>query len=96
MGGPPVGLDIAQMLERMPQTHIEGLKPGETIVVSSASNARSDRLTAILLVGNADSLLQIEEVLKRLKADDDTDYQIVLLRFYSGLDEPQSAKALVT
>jgi hypothetical protein len=43
----------------MPQARIEDLKAGETIVVSSASNAKNDHITAILLLGNAEALLQM-------------------------------------
>ncbi len=59
MPGAPGGFDIGQMVERMPQARIEDLKAGETIVVSSASNAKSDHITAILLLGNAEALLQM-------------------------------------
>lgn len=59
MPGTPGGVDIGQMVERMPQARIEDLKAGETIVVSSASNAKSDHITAILLLGNAEALLQM-------------------------------------
>ena len=59
MPGAPAGFDIGQMVERMPQARIEDLKAGETIVVSSASNAKSDHITAILLLGNAEALLQM-------------------------------------
>jgi hypothetical protein len=59
MTGAPGGFDIGQMVERMPQARIEDLKAGETIVVSSASNAKNDHITAILLLGNAEALLQM-------------------------------------
>lgn len=59
MPGTPGGVDIGQMVERMPQARIEDLKAGETIVVSSASNAKNDHITAILLLGNAEALLQM-------------------------------------
>jgi hypothetical protein len=59
MPGAPGGFDIGQMVERMPQARIEDLKAGETIVVSSASNAKNDHITAILLLGNAEALLQM-------------------------------------
>jgi hypothetical protein len=57
--GAPGGFDIGQMVDRMPQARIEDLKAGETIVVSSASNAKNDHITAILLLGNAEALLQM-------------------------------------
>ena len=59
MPGAPGGFDIGQMVERMPQARIEDLKAGETIVVSSASNAKNDHITAILLLGNAEALVQM-------------------------------------
>ena len=62
-GGPPGGMDIGQMIERMPQGSIGDLKVGETVVVSSASSGKSDHLTAILLLGNADSLIQMASMM---------------------------------
>jgi hypothetical protein len=62
-GGPPGGMDIGQMIERMPQGIIGDLKVGETVVVSSASSAKSDHLTAILLLGNAESLIQMASMM---------------------------------
>ena len=53
------GFDLSQMLERMPAAKLEDLKPGETIVVSSTKGARNDQLTAIMLLGNADMLIQM-------------------------------------
>lgn len=53
------GMDINAMLERMPQTKLEDLKPGETVVVSSTKGAKSDQVTAIMMLANADFLLQM-------------------------------------
>ena len=47
------------MIERMPAAQLEDLKPGETVVVSSTKGARSDQVTAILLVANAEALLRL-------------------------------------
>jgi len=69
-GGPPSGgapggmpgrggMDIGQMLERMPAGKIEELKPGQTIVVSSTKGVKNDRITAIMLLSNADMLIQM-------------------------------------
>ncbi|MBZ5729419.1 MAG: hypothetical protein LAP87_31145, partial [Acidobacteriia bacterium] len=59
-GGRGLGaMDIAQMLEMMPATKLEDLKPGETIVVSSTKGARTDEVTAIMFLANADLLIQI-------------------------------------
>jgi hypothetical protein len=55
-GSPP---DLGQMIERLPAAELEDLKPGETVVVSSTKGARSDQVTAILLVSNAEALLRL-------------------------------------
>jgi hypothetical protein len=57
--GPMGGMDINAMLERMPQTKLEELKPGEMIVVSSTKGAKNDQVTAIMMLANADMLLQM-------------------------------------
>jgi hypothetical protein len=63
-GGPP---DFAQMIERMPPATLESLRPGETIAVSSTKGAKADRLTAIVLLANADMLVRMapEEAVER-------------------------------
>ena len=53
------GMDINAMLERMPQAKLEDLKPGEMIVVSSTKGAKNDQVTAIMMLANADFLLQM-------------------------------------
>src|ERR1035441_6466714 len=65
-GGPPGGMgrgmpamDINTMLERMPLAKLEDLKPGETIVVSSTKGAKSNEITAIMMLANADGILQM-------------------------------------
>jgi len=55
-GGAP---DMAQMLERIPLSKISDLKVGETIVVSSTRGASNRQVTAIMLLGNADLLIQM-------------------------------------
>jgi hypothetical protein len=57
-GGMPA-MDINAMLERMPLAKLEDLKAGETIVVSSTKGARSNEVTAIMMLANADSILQM-------------------------------------
>ena len=59
MGGGMRGMDINAMLERMPLTKLEDLKAGETIVVSSTKGARSNEVTAIMMLANAESILQM-------------------------------------
>jgi len=64
-GGPPGapgggrGMDVNAMLDRMPAAKIEDLKPGETIVVTSTKGAKTDHLTAIMLLGNAGMVVQM-------------------------------------
>ena len=53
------GMDINAMLERMPLSKFEDLKAGETIVVSSTKGAKSDQVTAIMMLANADNILQM-------------------------------------
>ncbi|HTX37199.1 MAG TPA: hypothetical protein VME43_19350 [Bryobacteraceae bacterium] len=52
-------MDLAQMLERMPAAKLDELKPGETIVVSSTKGAKTDEITAIMLLANADMLIRM-------------------------------------
>jgi len=65
-GGPPAGAprmpDMSQMLERMPAAKLDELKAGEKIVVSSTKGAKPDEITAIMLLGNADMLIQMATV----------------------------------
>ncbi len=58
MPGRPGGMDLSQMIEHMPQAGLDTLKTGETIVVSSTRGAKSDHLTAIMVLGNAGMLIQ--------------------------------------
>jgi hypothetical protein len=57
MGGG--GLNINDMLERLPAVSLADVKVGDTIVVSSTQGADPMRLTAIALVTGADTLLNI-------------------------------------
>lgn len=69
-GGPPAsmggaarggrgGMDINAMLERMPLSKVEDLKVGGMVVVSSTKGAKTDQVTAIMMLANADSILQM-------------------------------------
>jgi len=58
-GGPAGGMDLAQMVERMPAVKLEDLEPGEELVVSSTRGAANDRLTAIMVLGNAGALIRM-------------------------------------
>jgi len=53
------GMDINTMLERMPLSKLEDLKAGETIVVSSTKGAKNDQVTAIMMLANAGTILQM-------------------------------------
>jgi hypothetical protein len=59
---PPRAPDMAQMLERMPAAKLDDLKTGEKVVVSSTKGAKPDEITAIMLLGNADMLIQMATV----------------------------------
>jgi hypothetical protein len=56
---PPAGFDMAKMIGQLPVGKIEELKAGSTIIVTSTAGARSDEVTAILLMANADGLIQM-------------------------------------
>jgi hypothetical protein len=61
-GAPPAGghmPDMAQMLEHAPAAKLEDLKPGEKIVVSSTKGSKPGEITAIMLLGNADMVIQM-------------------------------------
>jgi hypothetical protein len=58
-GAPARMPDMAQMLERLPGAKLDDLKTGEKIVVSSTKGQKPDEITAIMLLGNADMLIQM-------------------------------------
>jgi len=59
-GGPVGGApDLAQMLERMPAGKITDLKVGESVIASSTRGTAKDQITAIMLLGNAEMLIQM-------------------------------------
>jgi co-chaperonin GroES (HSP10) len=60
--GPNRMPDMSQMLDRMPAAKLDELKTGEKIVVSSTKGAKPDEITAIMLLGNADMLIQMATV----------------------------------
>jgi hypothetical protein len=57
MGGG--GVNINEMLERLPTVSVPDIKVGDTIIVSSTQGADPTRLTAIALVTGADTLLNM-------------------------------------
>lgn len=59
-GAPPAGAPtIAQMVEMMPAATVDDLKPRQTIIVSSTKGEDADHLTAIVLLANAEMLVQM-------------------------------------
>jgi hypothetical protein len=54
----PAGRDLNQMLETMPNIKVADLKPGEQVVVSSTKGSHEGEITAIVLLSNADFLIQ--------------------------------------
>jgi hypothetical protein len=61
---PGAGFDINQMIEHMPAVKLDDLKPGGTVVITSTKGAKSDRITAILVLANADMLIQMASMMK--------------------------------
>jgi hypothetical protein len=57
MGGG--GMNMQEMLERLPTIAIAEVKVGDTIMVSSTKGADPTRLTAISLISGADTLLNM-------------------------------------
>jgi hypothetical protein len=59
MPGGPGRADFSQMLEHMPAASLEELKPGSTIIVSSTKGQAEGKITAIMLLANADMLIRM-------------------------------------
>lgn len=57
--GGGAGMNIQEMLERLPTIAIADVKVGDTIIVSSTKGADPSRLTAISLISGADTLLSM-------------------------------------
>jgi hypothetical protein len=57
----PAPFDIQTTMERLPAAHIEDLKVGGSVIVTSTKGAKSDAVTAILLLANADFLVQMAQ-----------------------------------
>ena len=55
------GFDIQAAMERLPAARIEDLKVGGSVIVTSTKGAKSDTVTAILLLSNADFLVQMAQ-----------------------------------
>jgi hypothetical protein len=66
--GPPAGfdqgkLDVAKLLDSIPATTFEKLKVGGAVMVSSTRGSKSDELTAIRIVANADFLIETAQAM---------------------------------
>ena len=48
-------------MERLPAAQIDDLKVGGSVIVTSTKGAKSDTVTAILLLANADFLVQMAQ-----------------------------------
>jgi hypothetical protein len=57
----PAQFDIQSTMERLPVATIEDLKMGGAVIVTSTKGARSDAVTAILLLANADFLVRMAQ-----------------------------------
>lgn len=55
-GGPP---DPSQMINTLPPASINAVKVGQSIVISSTKGAKPEEVTAILIVANAQMLIQM-------------------------------------
>jgi hypothetical protein len=55
------GFDIQTAMQRLPAAKIEDLKIGGSVIVTSTRGAKSDTVTAILLLANADFLVQMAQ-----------------------------------
>ena len=56
-GGPPGS--VGQLIDTLPAARVEDVQPGTSIVVSSTKGLETDKVTAILLVTNADLLIRM-------------------------------------
>ena len=57
----PAQFDIQATMERLPVARFEDLKVGGSVIVTSTKGARSDAVTAILLLTNADFLVRMAQ-----------------------------------
>lgn len=58
-GTPPAAASAAQIVDRLPAGKFEDIRIGASIVVSSTKGSEADKVTAILLVANADLLIRM-------------------------------------
>jgi hypothetical protein len=57
----PAAFDVQTAMERLPAARFEDLKVGGSVIVTSTKGARSDAVTAILLLTNADFLVRMAQ-----------------------------------
>jgi hypothetical protein len=57
--GGPAGANVAQIVDRLPAGKFDDIKTGASVVVSSTKGSEADKVTAILLVTNADLLIRM-------------------------------------
>jgi hypothetical protein len=58
-GGAASAPDPVQMIERMPVAGIDAIKAGQSVIVSSTKGTSADQVTAIVVVANAQMLIQM-------------------------------------
>jgi hypothetical protein len=56
--GPAAG-NLSQIIDRLATGKVDDIKPGTSIVVSSTKGSEADKLTAIVIVANADQLIRM-------------------------------------
>ena len=57
----PAKFDIQSAMERLPAAKLDDLKVGSSIIVTSTKGVKSDAVTAILLLANADFLVKMAQ-----------------------------------
>lgn len=58
-GAAPAGANVTQIIDRLPVGQFDDIKPGGSIVVSGTKGSDADKVTAILLVTNAEALIRM-------------------------------------
>ena len=58
-GTAPAGANVAQIIDRLPAGKLDDIKPGTSIIVSSTKGSEADKVTAIMVVANADTLIRM-------------------------------------
>jgi hypothetical protein len=82
-GTQPAGFDIAKIIAQLPSGKIEELKAGSTAIVTSTAGARGGEVTAILLMANADGLIQMARM--QAKGGDGMSATDALLTLHGGM-----------